>query len=100
MNKEQMQKIAAGRGFIAALNQSGGSTPKALRMYMPDIDIEHLLKIVLSAQNCRSRSGRVPRCDCSDQLLFASMRGCTTPEVPCSRCSRALAASSGMNICR
>lgn len=33
MNKEQVQKIAAGRGFIAALDQSGGSTPKALRMY-------------------------------------------------------------------
>lgn len=33
MNKEQMKKIAAGRGFIAALDQSGGSTPKALRMY-------------------------------------------------------------------
>lgn len=33
MNKEQMQKVAAGRGFIAALDQSGGSTPKALRMY-------------------------------------------------------------------
>jgi fructose-bisphosphate aldolase, class I len=33
MNHEQMQKIAAGRGFVAALDQSGGSTPKALRMY-------------------------------------------------------------------
>ncbi|MFP3881765.1 MAG: fructose bisphosphate aldolase [Actinomycetota bacterium] len=33
MNNEQMQKIAAGQGFIAALDQSGGSTPKALRMY-------------------------------------------------------------------
>jgi fructose-bisphosphate aldolase class I len=33
MNDEQMQKIAAVRGFIAALDQSGGSTPKALRMY-------------------------------------------------------------------
>jgi fructose-bisphosphate aldolase class I len=27
------QKIAAGRGFIAALDQSGGSTPKALSQY-------------------------------------------------------------------
>ncbi|MFP3914760.1 MAG: fructose bisphosphate aldolase [Actinomycetota bacterium] len=33
MNNEQRQKIAAGRGFIAALDQSGGSTPKALRAY-------------------------------------------------------------------
>ncbi len=32
-NAEQKQKIAAGQGFIAALDQSGGSTPKALRLY-------------------------------------------------------------------
>ncbi|MFP4552425.1 MAG: fructose bisphosphate aldolase [Actinomycetota bacterium] len=37
MNTEQMQKVAARPGFIAALDQSGGSTPKALRMYgIPD----------------------------------------------------------------
>jgi len=29
----QRQKIAMGDGFIAALDQSGGSTPKALRLY-------------------------------------------------------------------
>ena len=34
MNTEQMTaKIASGQGFIAALDQSGGSTPKALRGY-------------------------------------------------------------------
>lgn len=33
MNDEQRQKMATGRGFIAALDQSGGSTPKALRLY-------------------------------------------------------------------
>ena len=34
MNHEQMTaKIASGEGFIAALDQSGGSTPKALRGY-------------------------------------------------------------------
>ncbi|NNC74697.1 MAG: fructose bisphosphate aldolase [Acidimicrobiia bacterium] len=33
MNQEQLQKIAAGHGFIAALDQSGGSTPKALAAY-------------------------------------------------------------------
>lgn len=32
-NTEQLNKIAAGKGFIAALDQSGGSTPKALRNY-------------------------------------------------------------------
>jgi fructose-bisphosphate aldolase, class I len=33
MNQEQLEKVRAGRGFIAALDQSGGSTPKALKLY-------------------------------------------------------------------
>ena len=33
VNEEQLQKIKTGPGFIAALDQSGGSTPKALRLY-------------------------------------------------------------------
>ncbi len=33
MNGEQLQKIGSGRGFFAALDQSGGSTPKALAQY-------------------------------------------------------------------
>ena len=33
MNDEQVDKIATGSGFIAALDQSGGSTPKALALY-------------------------------------------------------------------
>jgi fructose-bisphosphate aldolase, class I len=33
MNSEMYDKIAKGQGFIAALDQSGGSTPKALRQY-------------------------------------------------------------------
>jgi fructose-bisphosphate aldolase class I len=33
VNPEQLQKIKTGPGFIAALDQSGGSTPKALRLY-------------------------------------------------------------------
>ncbi len=33
MNDEQFQKMKSGRGFIAALDQSGGSTPKALQLY-------------------------------------------------------------------
>ncbi|UWP90080.1 fructose bisphosphate aldolase [Aliiroseovarius crassostreae] len=32
-NQAQLDKIKAGQGFIAALDQSGGSTPKALRLY-------------------------------------------------------------------
>jgi fructose-bisphosphate aldolase, class I len=33
INEEQFEKIRTGPGFIAALDQSGGSTPKALRLY-------------------------------------------------------------------
>ena len=36
MNTEQLKKIEAGNGFIAALDQSGGSTPKALKLYGVD----------------------------------------------------------------
>ncbi len=35
---EQLQKIANTTGFIAALDQSGGSTPKALKLYGVDED--------------------------------------------------------------
>src|SRR6059058_2187166 len=33
VNEQQFQKIKTAPGFIAALDQSGGSTPKALRQY-------------------------------------------------------------------
>ncbi|MEN9805242.1 MAG: hypothetical protein RIS41_2089 [Actinomycetota bacterium] len=33
MNQEQLTRLRSGQGFIAALDQSGGSTPKALRLY-------------------------------------------------------------------
>lgn len=33
VNDEQLTEMGSGRGFIAALDQSGGSTPKALALY-------------------------------------------------------------------
>jgi fumarate hydratase class II len=33
MNSEQLAKVRDAAGFVAALDQSGGSTPKALRLY-------------------------------------------------------------------
>ena len=33
MNQKQAEKIKNGKGFVAALDQSGGSTPKALAVY-------------------------------------------------------------------
>ncbi|MFM8265755.1 MAG: class I fructose-bisphosphate aldolase, partial [Acidimicrobiia bacterium] len=32
-NIEQLERMRSGKGFIAALDQSGGSTPKALSLY-------------------------------------------------------------------
>lgn len=32
-NQQQTERMTSGKGFIAALDQSGGSTPKALRLY-------------------------------------------------------------------
>ena len=33
MNTAQLERMKNGAGFIAALDQSGGSTPKALKAY-------------------------------------------------------------------
>ena len=41
MNEEQRNVMASGRGFIAALDQSGGSTPKALKLYGISEDAYH-----------------------------------------------------------
>jgi fructose-bisphosphate aldolase, class I len=38
MNSEQLEKVRQGKGFVAALDQSGGSTPKALKLYGVDGD--------------------------------------------------------------
>ncbi len=38
MNTEQLNRIQTGKGFIAALDQSGGSTPKALLAYGIEAD--------------------------------------------------------------
>jgi len=39
MNEAQHVRVAQGVGFIAALDQSGGSTPQALRQYgVRDVD--------------------------------------------------------------
>lgn len=36
MNQKQYDKMKSGKGFIAALDQSGGSSPKALKLYGVD----------------------------------------------------------------
>ncbi|MEM9212255.1 MAG: class I fructose-bisphosphate aldolase, partial [Pseudomonadota bacterium] len=37
-NTDQAAKVTEGNGFVAALDQSGGSTPKALKLYGVDED--------------------------------------------------------------
>ncbi len=44
MNKEQLEKMKNGKGFIAALDQSGGSTPKALKEYGVKLKINIAMK--------------------------------------------------------
>ena len=41
MNKEQLRRMTEDKGFIAALDQSGGSTPKALKAYGIDESAYH-----------------------------------------------------------
>jgi fructose-bisphosphate aldolase class I len=41
MNTEQLKRMASAKGFIAALDQSGGSTPKALELYGISKDAYH-----------------------------------------------------------
>lgn len=41
MNQEQRNRMHTGKGFIAALDQSGGSTPKALKLYGISEDTYH-----------------------------------------------------------
>ena len=39
MNTKQLERMQYGKGFIAALDQSGGSTPKALKSYGIDFKV-------------------------------------------------------------
>ncbi len=57
MNSEDMrQKMASGQGFIAALDQSGGSTPKALTGYgHTDADWDGETEMYALIHNMRSR---------------------------------------------
>ena len=41
MNQEQLKRMESAKGFIAALDQSGGSTPKALKAYGVDESSYH-----------------------------------------------------------
>ncbi len=56
MNQEQFEKVRTADGFIAALDQSGGSTPKALRLYgIPEGDYSGEAEMFDKIHEMRSR---------------------------------------------
>ena len=71
MNQQQFDKMRTGRGFIAALDQSGGSTPKALKNYGIDEDAysndEEMFRVM---HEMRSRIMRSPAFN-GDRILGA-----------------------------
>jgi fructose-bisphosphate aldolase class I len=56
VNQQQLEQMRTGKGFIAALDQSGGSTPKALKLYGVDessYSNEHEMFDVIHAMRSR-----------------------------------------------
>jgi fructose-bisphosphate aldolase class I len=68
---EQLQRIRTGSGFIAALDQSGGSTPKALRRYgLTEDDYRDEAQMFDRIHEMRSRIITSPAFD-GDRILGA-----------------------------
>lgn len=71
MNEKQLERVKSGKGFIAALDQSGGSTPKALKLYGIDENAysndEEMFRLVHEMRS------RIITCDAftSDKVLAA-----------------------------
>ena len=69
IHPEQRARIASGQGFIAALDQSGGSTPKALKLYGVDgsaysdeaemFDLVHRMRERIVTSPAFGKGGRV-----------------------------------------
>ena len=67
----QREKIAMGDGFIAALDQSGGSTPKALRLYgIPEDSYASEAEMFDLVHAMRARIAQAPAF-CGDSVLGA-----------------------------
>ena len=64
---QQLQKIKNDKGFIAALDQSGGSTPKALKLYGVNEDC-----VVERARDVRRRPRDAHRASLRARLSAAS----------------------------
>ena len=71
MNKDQFEKVKNGDGFIAALDQSGGSTPKALGLYgIKESDFSNDEEMFTLMHEMRSRIMRSPAFN-GDRILGA-----------------------------
>jgi fructose-bisphosphate aldolase, class I len=71
MNEAQRSKIADGTGFVAALDQSGGSTPKALALYgVPESAYSSTAQMFDLMHDFRSRMMTAPAFD-GDHILGA-----------------------------
>ena len=62
MNQAQYEKVASAPGFVAALDQSGGSTPKARYacMVLGKMRIRTMLRCSISFTKCVVESSRAP----------------------------------------
>lgn len=70
-NAEMIKQIAQGSGFIAALDQSGGSTPKALRAYgVEDTEYSNETEMFDLIHQMRSRIIKSP-CFTGEKILGA-----------------------------
>ncbi len=86
---EMMAKIEQGDGFIAALDQSGGSTPKALKGYGIDegswssdeemFDLIHAMRSRIITAPCFG-SGKVIGAILFERTMDGSIRGQPTPQ--------------------
>lgn len=71
MNKDQLEKVKNNKGFIAALDQSGGSTPKALEVYgVHESDYSNTEEMFKLVHDMRTRIITAPAFN-SDSILGA-----------------------------
>jgi len=88
-NQEMMDKIARGEGFIAALDQSGGSTPKALKGYGIEegawasdeemFDLIHQMRARIITSPCFG-SGKVIGAILFERTMDGTVAGRPTPQ--------------------
>lgn len=72
LNEKQLERMKNGKGFIAALDQSGGSTPKALERYGVGKDATvPMLKCSISCMKCGRAS--LPVLSFSSEYILAAI---------------------------